>query len=31
MGIPEEAGGKNTAFLEKDEAIGPGMGLYRNA
>lgn len=31
MGIPEGAGGKNTAFLETDEAMEPGMGLYRNA
>lgn len=31
MGIPDGAEGKNTAFLETDEAMKPGMGLYRNA
>lgn len=31
MGIPDGAGGKNTAFLETDEAMGPGMGLCKNA
>lgn len=31
MGIPYGAGGKNTAFLETDEAIEPGTGPYRDA
>lgn len=31
MEIPDGAGGKNTAFLETDEAMGPGLGLYKNA
>lgn len=26
MGIPDGAGGKNTAFLETDEAMEPGVG-----